>query len=144
MPKRPSAATISGAASPSQTKPESVTTSGSSVDSLAQGQLPVPSTTVEVQRPRGLQPTHRQPGLPGTGNSLVADQNSGSEMLNAWLAQDTAEDPFHAIAALAFGTGTATISKSTEVLQTIDSLFAKRAEQEGTVATCGSWTEEDR
>ncbi|CAH0042435.1 unnamed protein product, partial [Clonostachys rhizophaga] len=101
MPKHSSAAATSGAASPSRTKPESVTTSGSSVDSLAQDQLPVPSAMVEVRRPWGLQPTPRQPGVPGTGNTMVADQNSGSEMLNAWLVQDAAEDPFHAIAALA-------------------------------------------
>uniref|UniRef100_A0A8H7KAE1 Uncharacterized protein n=1 Tax=Bionectria ochroleuca TaxID=29856 RepID=A0A8H7KAE1_BIOOC len=144
MPERSSAAATSGGASPSQTKPESVTTSGSSVESLAQGQLPVPSAMVEVRRPWGLQATPRQPLMPGTSTSLVADQKSGSEMLNAWLVQDAAEDPFHAIAALAVGTGTATISKSTAVVQAIDSLFVNRAEQEGTVATCGSWTEEDR
>ncbi|CAG9987566.1 unnamed protein product [Clonostachys byssicola] len=130
------------AAAPGGAGPTSAT-SGSSADTLSQDQLPVPSAMIEVRRPWGLQPTPRQPLVPGTGSTLAADRNSGSAMLNAWLVQDAAEDPFQTIAALSVGTGAATINKSAAVLQRIDSLFVNRAEQEGTVAACGSWTKED-
>ncbi|CAH0046132.1 unnamed protein product [Clonostachys solani] len=136
MPKRSSAAATPGGGGPSQRK--TVTTPGSRSDTLAHDQLLVPSKMVEVRRPWGHQPNPLQPSVPS-----AADQNSGSQMLNAWLLQDTAEDPFHAIAALVVGTGTATTSKSTAISQTADSLSVNRSEQEGTVATCGSWTEGD-